>query len=52
MPVQVKASQNGLGAALLQDAHPVAFASIALTPVKQHYANIECELLTYVFGVE
>ena len=50
-PVTVEGvpSQKGLDAALLQDGCPVAFASKALTPVEQHYANIECELLTCVF---
>ena len=33
--IQVDASQKGLGAALLQDGHPVAFASKALTPTEQ-----------------
>ena len=41
--VQVDAFQKG---------HPVAFASMALMPVEQHNANIECELLTCVFGAE
>ena len=50
--VQVNTSQKGLGASQLQDGHPVAFSSKALTPVKQHYANIECGLLTCVFGAE
>ena len=50
--VQVDASQKGLGAALLQDGHPVAFASKTLTPVEQQYSNIECELLTCVFRAE
>ena len=34
--VQVDASKKGLGATLLQDGHPVAFASKALTPTEQH----------------
>ena len=50
--IQVDVSQKGLGATLLQDGHPVAFASQALTPVKQHFANIKCELLTCVFRAE
>ena len=50
--VQVNTSQKGLGATLLQDGCPVAFASKALTPVEQHYANIVHELLGYVFGAE
>ena len=49
---QVDASQKSLGAALLKDGCPVAFASKALTPMEQHYANIECELLTCVFRAE
>ena len=50
--VRVDASQKGLGATLLQDGHPVAFTSMAFTPVEQHYANRECELLTFVFRAE
>ena len=50
--VQDDAFKKDLGATLLQDGCPVAFNSKALTPVKQHYANIEHELLTCVFGVE
>ena len=50
--LQVDASQKGLGAALLQDGCPAAFASKDLTPVKQHYANIEHELLACVFRAE
>ena len=50
--IQVDASQKGLGAALLQDGCPVAFASKALTPVEQRYANIEREMLACVFGAE
>ena len=48
--VQVDASMKGLGAALLQDGKPVAFASKASTPTEQRYANIERELLAVVFG--
>ena len=50
--VQVDASQVGLGAAILQDNKPVAFASKALTEVECHYANIEHEMLAVVFGAE
>ena len=50
--IQVDASQKGLGAALLQDGCPVAFASKALTPTEQRYANIEREMLACVFGAE
>ena len=50
--IQVDASQKELGAALLQDGKPVAFASKALTETEQQYANIERELLAVVFGCE
>ena len=50
--VQVDASKKGLGAALLQEGCPVAFASKALTPTEQQYANIECEMLACVFRAE
>ena len=50
--IQVDASQKGLGAALLQDGGPVAFASKALTLTEQRYANIEREMLACVFGAE
>ena len=48
--VQVDASLKGLGAALLQDGKPIAFASKAFTDTEQRYANIERELLAIVFG--
>lgn len=50
--IQVDASMRGLGAALLQDNKPVAFASKALTDVETRYANIERELLAVVYGCE
>ena len=50
--IQVDASQKGLEAALLQDGCPVTFASKALTPTEQQYANIEREMLACVFGAE
>ena len=50
--VHIDASQKGLGAGLLQDGCPVAFSSKALMPVEQYYANIEHEMLAYVFGAE
>ena len=50
--IQVDASGKGLGAALIQDDGPVAFASKALTPTEQRYANNERELLACVFGAE
>ena len=48
--IQVDTSGKGLGATLIQDDGPVTFASKALTPTEQCYANNKWELLTYVFG--
>ena len=48
--IQVDASGRGLGAALLQEGKPIAFASKSLTPAEQRYANIEQEMLAVVFG--
>ena len=50
--IQVDASGKGLGAALIQDDGPVAFASKVLTPTEQRYANNERELLACIFGAE
>ena len=50
--IQVDASQQGLGATLVQDNKPIAFASKALTETEKRYANIERELLAVVFGCE
>ena len=50
--LQCEASKEGLGACLMQDDHPIAYASRALTTTKIHYAQIEKELLSVVFGVE
>ena len=48
--LQCDASSTGLGAALLQDGQPVAFASRALSQSERNYAQIEKELLAIVFG--
>ena len=50
MTIQVDASQVGLGAALLQNGKPVAFASKTLTETECQYANIE--MLAAVFRAE
>ena len=50
--LQVDASKIALGAALLQDDKPIAFASKSLTETESRYANIERELLACVFGAE
>ena len=48
--LQCDASQSGLGAALMQNGQPVAYASRALTPAETRYAQIEKELLAIVFA--
>ena len=50
LTLQVDASSTGLGAALIQEGQPIAYASKALTPTQQNYAQIEKELLAVVFG--
>ena len=50
--LQCDASKDGVGACLMQDGHPIAYASSALTPTEIHYAQIEKELLSVVLGVE
>ena len=50
--IESDASLSGLGASLLQEGQPVAFASRALTPAESRYALIEKELLSMVFACE
>ena len=50
--LQCDASLKGLGACILQDGKPIAFASKSLTDTETRYANIERELLAIVFGCE
>lgn len=50
--LSVDASKSGLGAVLLQENKPVAYASRALTETEQRYAQIEKEMLAIVFGAE
>ncbi|KAL9976590.1 hypothetical protein ACROYT_G013911 [Oculina patagonica] len=50
--LQCDASIHGLGACLMQNGQPVAFASRSLTPTEVQYAQIEKELLAIVFGME
>ena len=52
MVLQVDASKIGLGATILQDDQPVAYASKALTDTERHWANIEREAYALVFGCE
>lgn len=50
--VQTDASKDGLGCCLMQDDHPIAYASRALTSTEQKYAQIEKELLAVVFATD
>ena len=45
--VQADASQRGLGARLLQEGEPIAYASKSLTDTETRYANIESSLPLY-----
>ena len=46
--IQCDASQSGLGPALLQQEHPVAFRSHLIIQTEQHYAQIGKNLITIV----
>ncbi len=50
--LQCDASEHGLGACLLQEGHPVVYASRSLTPTEVAYAQIEKEMLAIVFAME
>ena len=52
LTLQCDASDKGLGAALLQQGQPIAFASRALSACELGYAPIEKELLAVVYGME
>ena len=52
LSIQCDASQKGLGAALLQDGRPIAYASRPLSDTEQRYAQIEKEMLAIVFALE
>ena len=50
--IQVDASNKGQGAVLLQEGKPIAFASKSLMEKEQWYANVEWELLSFIFRSE
>ena len=49
--LQVDASQGGVGAALIQDDGPVAYALKAMNETQQRWAQIEKELFAVLFHV-
>ena len=50
--IQCDASGQGLGAPLLQEGQPLAYASRALSDTETRYATIEKEMLAIVFALE
>ena len=48
--LQVDSSQDGSGAALLQNGQPVEYASRALTKTERNWAQIEKELLSLLYS--
>lgn len=50
--IQCDASKDGLGACLMQNKQPIAFASRSLTVTETGYSQIEKELLSLVFAVK
>lgn len=50
--IQADPSKDGLEVCLIQDEHPVAYASWALTDTEKSYAQIEKELLAIVLAVK
>ena len=52
LAIQCDSSEKGLGAALLQEDKPIAYASRALSNTEQRYAQIEKEMLAIVFSLQ
>ena len=52
LAVQCDASQDGLGAALMQQGQPIAYASRTMTDTECRYAQIEKETLAIAFALE
>ncbi len=50
--IECDASMNGVGAEIMQDGQPVAYASKTLTQTERNYANIEREMLAIVFACQ
>ncbi len=52
LAIHADTSKDGLGACLMQEGHPIACASRALSDTEKNYAQIEKELLAIVFAVK
>ena len=52
LEIQCDSSQTGLGVALMQNGHPIAYASPTLSRTETRYAQIEIEMLAIVYAVE
>ena len=50
--LSVDSSSIGMGAVIIQEGKPIAFASKALNETQQRYAQVEKELLAVVYGCE
>ena len=50
--IQCDSSDLGLGAALIQNGRPTAYASRSLTDTESRYAIIEKEMLAIIFALE
>ncbi|XP_052797485.1 uncharacterized protein K02A2.6-like [Mya arenaria] len=50
LTLQVDASKFGLGATIMQDGKPLAYASKSLTQTEVNYAQIEKEMFAILFG--
>ena len=52
LTIQTDASGDGLGAAMIQEDQPIAYASRALSGAETRYSTIEKEMLAVVFALE
>ncbi|XP_037828511.1 uncharacterized protein K02A2.6-like [Lucilia sericata] len=50
LTLSVDASKFALGATIMHENHPIAYASVSLTDAQQRYAQIEKELFAILFG--
>ena len=50
--IQVDSSKHGIGVVLLQEGHPLEYASQALSPSERNWAQIEKEALSVLYGLK